>query len=138
MHAKQCQNLHSTAGISYESLSLNVWSNRNLTTKEIINHIIDRTIDEADGNSRRNAHKISVEVVNDIIENATASLEVQLGNLKIDTDDEMEVSDEQGGVEALPSPPITTNTMYVPVNTICQPVCTWGVDDNNVEMTGIR
>ena len=108
---------------------------RNLPAMDIVDKIIDRTIHEVDNNSRRVAHRISVEVVNNILEVATTSLEVhldaQFANLRLDTTDE---------IDALPSPPITAmtaNTLYVPDTTACMPLCTWWEDDNDLEMTAM-
>ena len=57
-------------------------------------------MDMADNESRRMAHEISVEIMDNILENTTASLdlEAQLANLKLATTDE---------TDALSCPPAT-------------------------------
>ena len=116
-------------------LTTQEWEDRRkLPALEIVDTLLVRAMDMADNESRRMAHEISVEIMDNIRENTTASLdlEAQLANLKLATTDE---------TDALPCPPASAieeddNIVYGPEAAPNTPMCT-SVEDNTQEMTDL-
>ena len=100
--------------LELDMLTTQEWEDRRkLPALEIVDTLLVRAMDMADNESQRMAHEISVEIMDNILENTTASLdlEAQLANLKLATTDE---------TDALSCPPATAtvdNIVYGPENT---------------------